>query len=292
MEITKKDSISKNVGKNYCTHHNLSGHFVDKWCKLHRQLHPKHYNEVVKAPTKKEVVEEIVGQAPRGSPWRSSLIWGKSHQKGTTWRRESKNDLMPWTNGVMRKWRLVDKHGVPIWNNIYFLIVVERGSVLFENYHLINDFVPFSREWSPKRVVHVRGASEKCFFEVTHVSNLTSAYFFREHGIQTTMIIWFSTVIHECGSPKILRYPSGFTVNYIGSMTRESLLATTTWMAMAFKHLSCWVSMEIYIMWKGPWSVVWRKKMQSVQNKRGWSHLFFGKTSMWFLTTTHDCASW
>ena len=54
--------------------------------------------------------------------------------------------------------------------------------------------------------VHARGASAKGFFEVTHdVSHLTAADFLRGPGVQTPVIVRFSTVIHERGEAKPLQ---------------------------------------------------------------------------------------
>lgn len=77
----------------------------------------------------------------------------------------------------------------------------------------------FDRERIPERVVHARGASAKGFFEVTHdVSHLTCADFLRAPGVQTPIIVRFSTVIHERGSPETLRDPRGFAIKFY---TRE-----------------------------------------------------------------------
>lgn len=77
----------------------------------------------------------------------------------------------------------------------------------------------FDRERIPERVVHARGMSAKGFFEVTHdVSHLTCADFLRAPGVQTPLIVRFSTVIHERGSPETLRDPRGFAVKFY---TRE-----------------------------------------------------------------------
>jgi catalase len=67
--------------------------------------------------------------------------------------------------------------------------------------------------------VHARGAAAKGFFEVTHdVSGLTCADFLRAPGVQTPVIVRFSTVVHERGSPETLRDPRGFAVKFY---TRE-----------------------------------------------------------------------
>lgn len=55
--------------------------------------------------------------------------------------------------------------------------------------------------------------------QVTHdISNLTAADLFRAPGVQTPVIVRFSTVIHERGSPETLRDPRGFAVK-VSAMT-------------------------------------------------------------------------
>lgn len=93
------------------------------------------------------------------------------------------------------------------------------GPILLEDYHLVEKLANFDRERIPERVVHARGASAKGFFEVTHdISQLTCADFLRAPGVQTPVIVRFSTVIHERGSPETLRDPRGFAVKFY---TRE-----------------------------------------------------------------------
>lgn len=109
--------------------------------------------------------------------------------------------------------------GAPVWNNNASLTVGERGPILLEDYHLLEKIAQFDRERIPERVVHARGASAKGFFEVTHdISHLTCADFLRAPGVQTPVIVRFSTVIHERGSPETLRDPRGFAVKFY---TRE-----------------------------------------------------------------------
>lgn len=56
---------------------------------------------------------------------------------------------------------------------------------------------------------------------MTHdVSQLTCADFLRAPGVQTPVIVRFSTVVHERGSPETLRDPRGFAVKFY---TREVL---------------------------------------------------------------------
>ncbi|GMP49284.1 hypothetical protein CsSME_00016321 [Camellia sinensis var. sinensis] len=103
------------------------------------------------------------------------------------------------------------------YNSPYF--TTNSGPILLEDYHLVEKLANFDRECIPERVVHARGASAKGFFEVTHdISQLTCADFLRAPGVQTPVIVRFSTVIHERGSPETLRDPRGFAVKFY---TRE-----------------------------------------------------------------------
>nr|QFQ66295.1 catalase [Phanerochaete pseudomagnoliae]QFQ66361.1 catalase [Xylaria sp.] len=109
--------------------------------------------------------------------------------------------------------------GAPICNNNDSLTVGIRGPILLEDYHMIEKLANFTRERIPERVVHARGMSAKGFFEVTHdVTHLSCADFLRAPGVQTPVIVRFSTVIHERGSPETLRDPRGFATKFY---TRE-----------------------------------------------------------------------
>ena len=63
-----------------------------------------------------------------------------------------------------------------------------------------------------------------CFaldLQVTHdITHLSCADVFRGPGAQTPVIVRFSTVIHERGSPETLRDPRGFAVKFY---TREGV---------------------------------------------------------------------
>nr|ADU56189.1 catalase 1 [Jatropha curcas] len=112
--------------------------------------------------------------------------------------------------------------GAPVWNNNSSMTVGQRGPILLEDYHMLEKLANFDRERIPERVVHARGMSAKGFFEVTHeISNLTCADFLRAPGVQTPVIVRFSTVIHERGSPETLRDPRGFATKFY---TREGKL--------------------------------------------------------------------
>ncbi|PSR99514.1 Catalase [Actinidia chinensis var. chinensis] len=105
--------------------------------------------------------------------------------------------------------------GAPVSNNNSSMTVGTRGPILLEHYHLLEKLANFDRERIPERVVHARGASAKGYFEVTHnISHLTFANFLRAPGVQTPVIVRFSTVVNERGSPETLRDPRGFAVKF------------------------------------------------------------------------------
>lgn len=97
----------------------------------------------------------------------------------------------------------------------------------------------FDRERIPERVVHARGASAKGFFEVTHdISHLTCADFLRAPGVQTPVIVRFSTVIHERGSPETLRDPRGFAVKfYTREVSKRNLVFICRYCYILLTHI-------------------------------------------------------
>ncbi|KDD77132.1 catalase [Helicosporidium sp. ATCC 50920] len=109
--------------------------------------------------------------------------------------------------------------GAPVYNNNNSLTAGLRGPILLEDFELIEKLSNFDRERIPERVVHARGTVAHGYFEVTDdVSDLTCADFLRAPGVQTPLLVRFSTVIHERGSPETLRDPRGFAVKFY---TRE-----------------------------------------------------------------------
>lgn len=120
---------------------------------------------------------------------------------------------------------------------LYFFL----GPILLEDYHLLEKLANFDRERIPERVVHARGASAKGFFEVTHdITHLTCADFLRGPGVQTPVIVRFSTVIHERGSPETLRDPRGFAVKFY---TREVSFCLERLLAYLFRFTTFLIKM-------------------------------------------------
>lgn len=124
-----------------------------------------------------------------------------------------------------------------IWNCVSVLYLT--GPILLEDYHLVEKLANFERERIPERVVHARGASAKGFFEVTHdVTHLTCADFLRAPGVQTPVIVRFSTVIHERGSPETLRDPRGFATKFYTREVNSWLISLYVYTHVTIKVIS------------------------------------------------------
>ena len=88
------------MGNDYCTHCDMSGHWVDKCWKLHPQLCPKHGKEVVKAPITKKVGDERVGKEltlQEASHEESNL----SKEDSISTQESKENNLLEW---IGTKW--------------------------------------------------------------------------------------------------------------------------------------------------------------------------------------------
>jgi len=88
-----------------------------------------------------------------------------------------------------------------------------NGSLLLQDFHLIDLLSHFDRERIPERVVHAKGAGAHGYFECTHsLSDLTCAGLFQTPGTKSPLTIRFSTVGGESGSPDTARDPRGFAI--------------------------------------------------------------------------------
>ncbi|XXF80831.1 catalase [Myxococcaceae bacterium GXIMD 01537] len=105
--------------------------------------------------------------------------------------------------------------GSPVGSNQSSKTAGARGSVLLEDFHLIEKLARFDRERIPERVVHARGVGAYGVFEsYGDQSALTRASVFSAKGKKTPMFVRFSTVIHPQGSPETLRDPRGFALKF------------------------------------------------------------------------------
>lgn len=117
--------------------------------------------------------------------------------------------------GMAQSMVLTEDGGQPVGDNQNSRTAGPRGSVLLDNFHLIQKLSRFDRERIPERVVHARGVGAYGEFEsYGNASDLTKAVPFAAKGKKTPVFVRFSTVIHPSGSPEQLRDPRGFAVKF------------------------------------------------------------------------------
>ncbi|KAF5278969.1 hypothetical protein FQA39_LY05647 [Lamprigera yunnana] len=105
--------------------------------------------------------------------------------------------------------------GCPLAVKDAVLTVGERGPVLLEDVHFIDEIAHFDRERIPERVVHAKGAGAFGYFEVTHdITKYCAAKVFAQVGKKTDIAVRFSTVGGESGSADTVRDPRGFAVKF------------------------------------------------------------------------------
>ena len=104
--------------------------------------------------------------------------------------------------------------GIPVASDEHSLTVGPDGPILLQDNYLIEQMAQFNRERIPERQPHAKGAGAFGKFVVTQdVSAYTKAAMFQP-GVETDMMIRFSTVAGERGSPDTWRDPRGFAVKF------------------------------------------------------------------------------
>jgi catalase len=108
--------------------------------------------------------------------------------------------------------------GIPVPSDEHSLTIGPDGPLVLHDHYLIEQMANFNRERIPERQPHAKGGGAFGRFEVTRdVSNYTKAAVFQP-GEKTDVLIRFSTVAGERGSPDTWRDPRGFSVKFY---TRE-----------------------------------------------------------------------
>ncbi|QVQ51172.1 catalase [Spiractinospora alimapuensis] len=104
--------------------------------------------------------------------------------------------------------------GIPVASDEYSLTVGPNGPILLQDNYLIEQMAQFNRERIPERQPHAKGGGAFGKFVVTHdVRAYTKAAPFQP-GAETDVLIRFSTVAGERGSPDTWRDPRGFAVKF------------------------------------------------------------------------------
>ncbi len=108
--------------------------------------------------------------------------------------------------------------GIPVASDEHSLTIGPDGPILLHDHYLIEQMANFNRERIPERQPHAKGSGAFGHFEVTQdLSKYTKAAVFQP-GEKTDVLIRFSTVAGERGSPDTWRDPRGFSVKFY---TRE-----------------------------------------------------------------------
>ena len=107
--------------------------------------------------------------------------------------------------------------GIPVASDEHSLSVGPNGPLLLHDHYLIEQMAAFNRERIPERQPHAKGGGAFGHFEVTDdVSQYTKAKVFQP-GTKTDVLMRFSTVAGERGSPDTWRDPRGFSVKFYTS---------------------------------------------------------------------------
>ena len=110
--------------------------------------------------------------------------------------------------------RTTTDSGIPVESDEHSLTVVPDGPILLHDHYLIEQMAQFNRERVPERQPHAKSGGAFGQFEVTNdVSGYTKAAVFQP-GTTTPLVIRFSTVAGERGSPDTWRDPRGFAVKF------------------------------------------------------------------------------
>lgn len=118
--------------------------------------------------------------------------------------------------------------GIPVSSDEHSLTVGPDGPILLHDHYLIEQMAQFNRERIPERQPHAKGGGGFGHFEVTHnVSQYTKAAVFQP-GTHTDVLMRFSTVAGERGSPDTWRDPRGFAVKFYTSQGNYDLVGNNT----------------------------------------------------------------
>ncbi|EGY01267.1 catalase [Nitrospirillum viridazoti Y2] len=111
--------------------------------------------------------------------------------------------------------RMTTTGGAPIADNQNSLTAGPRGSVLMQDYQLMEKLAHQNRERIPERVVHAKGWGAFGTLTVTHdITRYTRAKVFGAVGKKTDLLIRFSTVAGELGAADAERDVRGFAVKF------------------------------------------------------------------------------
>jgi len=104
--------------------------------------------------------------------------------------------------------------GIPVASDEHSLSVGPDGPLVLQDHYLIEQMANFNRERIPERQPHAKGGGAFGHFKTTSdVSQYTKAALFQP-GVETDVVMRFSTVAGERGSPDTWRDPRGFSIKF------------------------------------------------------------------------------
>jgi catalase len=118
--------------------------------------------------------------------------------------------------------------GIPVESDEHSLTIGPDGPILLQDNYLIEQMAQFNRERVPERQPHAKGGGAFGRFEVTgDVSAYTKAAVFQP-GVKTDLLIRFSTVAGERGSPDTWRDPRGFAIKFYTTEGNYDMVGNNT----------------------------------------------------------------
>ncbi|AII05105.1 catalase [Rhodococcus opacus] len=121
-----------------------------------------------------------------------------------------------------------DDAGIPVSSDEHSLTIGTDGPILLQDHYLIEKMAQFNRERVAERQPHAKGGGAFGRFEVTEdVSAYTKADLFQP-GKKTDLLIRFSSVAGERGSPDTWRDPRGFAVKFYTDQGNYDMVGNNT----------------------------------------------------------------
>ncbi|MCW4352690.1 catalase [Hoyosella sp. YIM 151337] len=118
--------------------------------------------------------------------------------------------------------------GIPVASDDTSLTLGQQGPIVLHDHYLIEKMAHFNRERVPERVVHAKGSGAFGELEITEDVSAYTCADFLQPGKKTEMLIRFSTVAGEQGSPDTWRDPRGFAIKFYTDQGNYDLVGNNT----------------------------------------------------------------
>lgn len=118
--------------------------------------------------------------------------------------------------------------GIPVNSDEHSLTIGRDGPIVLHDHYLIEQMANFNRERIPERQPHAKGSGAFGHFQVTaDVSCFTKAAVFQPNT-RTDVLMRFSTVAGERGSPDTWRDPRGFAIKFYTTEGNYDMVGNNT----------------------------------------------------------------